>query len=76
MPRLRPVHWKKLECVFIKFGFKYQRRSSNHKYYIKPGCNRPITIPLYKEIGIDIIKNNMRTAGMSRDDYFRLLQDC
>ena len=31
----------------------------------------PITSP---EIDIDIIKNNMRTVGMSRDEYFDLLK--
>jgi hypothetical protein len=28
---------------------------------------------MYKEVGIDIIKNNMRTANMSRERYFELL---
>ncbi len=76
MPRLGPVHWKKLECIFLKFGFKYKRQKGSHRFYIKPGCIRPVCIPVYDEIDIEIIKSNMRTAKMSRDEYFRLLEEC
>ena len=31
-------------------------------------------IPEYNEINVDIIKNNMRTVGMTRDEYFELLK--
>jgi len=30
-------------------------------------------IPEYDQIDVEIIKNNMRTAGMTRDQYFELL---
>jgi len=40
-----------------------------------PNAVRAVVIPEYDEIDADIIKNNMRTAGMSRDEYFRLLQE-
>jgi len=30
-------------------------------------------IPEYDEIDVDIIKNNMQTAGMSREKYFELI---
>ena len=32
-----------------------------------PNAKRAVVIPEYDEIDIDIIKNNMRTVGMSRD---------
>jgi hypothetical protein len=31
-------------------------------------------IPTYKEIPVSIIRTNMKTAGISRDEYFRLLK--
>lgn len=40
-----------------------------------PNAGRAVVIPEYDEIDADIIKNNMRTAGMSRDEYFRLLRE-
>ena len=30
--------------------------------------------PEYDEIDVEIIKNNMRTVGMTRDQYFDLLK--
>jgi hypothetical protein len=37
------------------------------------GAKRAIVIPEYDEIDVEIIKNNMRTVNMSRDEYFELL---
>lgn len=31
-------------------------------------------IPKYKEIPVTVIKTNMRTAGMKREDYFQILE--
>jgi len=76
VPRITPVDWKTLECVFKKAGFVFDRGKGDHRSYVKPGCLRPVVIPKYKEIDIDIIKSNMRTAGMSRDEYFKYLAEC
>ncbi|OGL39116.1 MAG: hypothetical protein A2042_07905 [Candidatus Schekmanbacteria bacterium GWA2_38_11] len=76
MPRLIPVHWKKLKCVFEKVGFKVERVEGSHLILTKPGVSRPVVIPKYENIDIDIIKSNMRTAGMSREQYFELLKKC
>lgn len=76
MPRITPVHWKTLECIFINDGFLYQGKVGSHRTYTKPGIIRPIVIPEYREIDDDIIHANMRTAGMSRERYFELLKKC
>ena len=76
MPRLTPVHWKKLECIFKKAGFVFSRQSGDHKVYEKDGCIRPVIIPTYNEIDVDIIKSNMRTAKMNREEYFSYLNEC
>jgi hypothetical protein len=41
--------------------------------FTKPGTIRPVVIPKYDAVPVFIIKNNLRTAGISRDDYFALL---
>ena len=76
MPRLTPQHWKTLECIFEKDGFVFEREEGSHRVYSKPGCARPIIIPKYSEVGVEIIQSNMRTAGMSRETYFQLLLKC
>ena len=76
MPRLTPVHWKILECIFLKAGFKLARQESSHRSYVKPGISRPIVIPTYKEVDVMIIKSNLKSAGLSRDEYFDYLSEC
>lgn len=76
MPRITPVNWKILECIFQKAGFVFDRQSGDHRIYTKPGIKRPVIIPTYKEIDTEIIKSNMRTAEISREQYFKLLKEC
>ncbi|MBN1662884.1 MAG: type II toxin-antitoxin system HicA family toxin [Deltaproteobacteria bacterium] len=76
MPRITPVHWKVLECIFLKAGFVFERQVGSHRTYAKQGVLRPIVIPAYSEVDEDIIRSNMKTAGMSRDKYFKLLKIC
>jgi predicted RNA binding protein YcfA (HicA-like mRNA interferase family) len=73
MPRLTPQDWRTLERIFLKDGFVFEREEGSHRVYRKPGCARPVIIPRYDEVDIEIIKRNMRTANMSRDRYFQLL---
>ena len=75
-PRITPVHWKVLECIFQKDGFVFERQESSHRTYIKEGCLRPLVIPTYSEIDDDIIHGLMRTAGMTRKKYFEYLEQC
>lgn len=76
MPRIAPIHWKKLECVFLKAGFKFERMKGSHRVYSKPGITRPIIIPTYNEIHVHIISSNLKSAGIAREEYFRLLEEC
>jgi len=76
MPRLTPVHWKTLECIFLKAGFVFVRQRADHRIYTKLGALRPVVIPTYDEITQDIIISNLRTAKMTRQVYFQLLDEC
>jgi predicted RNA binding protein YcfA (HicA-like mRNA interferase family) len=76
MPRIAPIHWKRLECVFLKAGFVFARQSGDHRSYVKKGVSRPVVIPTYPSIDTAIIKSNMKTAGMDRENYFKLLAQC
>ncbi len=75
MPPLRPVDYRTLAKVFERDGFAFDRQRGDHLIYTKPGVKRPLVIPMYKELPVFIIKNLLRTAGMSREQYFDLLKN-
>jgi len=74
MPRITPVSAKRLRSVFEKAGFRCVRTEGDHFVYTKAGVIRPIVIPDWAEVPVFIIKNNLRSAGIAREEYFRLLE--
>lgn len=75
MPRIIPLPASRLRKVFEKAGFKCVRIEGDHFVYVKPGISRPIVIPDWNEVPVFIIKNNLRTAGINREEYFALLNE-
>ncbi len=76
MPRITPITWQRVRCVFEQEGYVVVRQEGDHLVMTKPGARRPVVIPQYREVPEFIIKNNMRSANMSRERYFELLALC
>lgn len=74
MPKITPIPAKRLRRVFEKAGFQCVRTEGDHFVYTKEGVPRPVVIPDWKEVPVFIIKNNLRTAGITREEYFSLLE--
>lgn len=74
MSRISTISWRRLRKVFELDGFVFRKGKGDHWVGEKPGVGRPVVIPEYSEIALDIIRANMRTAGMSRERYFELLK--
>jgi len=74
MARITPIASTRLRKVFEKAGFRCVRTEGDHFVYTKEGVNRPLVIPGWSEVPVFVIKNNLRSAGLSRQDYFRLLE--
>ncbi len=75
-PRIIPIPWKTVECIFLRAGFVFDRQIGDHRMCRRKGCPRSVVIPMWKEVSEDIIHSNMRTADMSREEYFAHLKDC
>jgi predicted RNA binding protein YcfA (HicA-like mRNA interferase family) len=73
MSKIYPTDWKTQLKIFKQYGCSYKRKKGSHHVLIYPGAKRAVVIPEYDEIDVDIIKNNMRTVNMSREEYFDLL---
>jgi len=71
---MAPVHWRVLERIFLNAGFRFVRQEGSHRAYTKQGIIRPIIIPVYTEVPVAVIPNNLKAAGISKDEYFRLLE--
>ena len=76
MPRLTPLPWERIVCVFGKLGYRMAGQKGSHIKLEKPGVARPLIIPRYDEVGIDIIHNLIRTAGINREAFLELLELC
>ena len=72
--KLSPVHYSTLIKIFELDGFIVKRKKGDHIVMVKEGIKRPIVIKSSpKEVPVIHIRTNMTTAGMSRQEYFKLL---
>ena len=69
VPRLTPVSSRQLVRFFESRGYRQDRQKGSHLAMVRPGVARPVIIPMHSEVSTDVIKSNLRTAGISRD-YF------
>jgi hypothetical protein len=74
MPGISPTDWKTQLKIFELYGCKYKRKEDSHHILTYPGAKRAVVIPEYDEIDVEIIRNNMRTVNMTREEYFDLLK--
>jgi len=74
MPAIKPINYRKLARVFEKLGWVYDRTKGDHMVFVKKGFIRPVVIPKYKNIPVFIIKNNLRTAKISVEEYLKVLK--
>jgi predicted RNA binding protein YcfA (HicA-like mRNA interferase family) len=73
VPKINPLHYSVLIKIFEAEGFRLARQKGDHLSFVKEGIARPIVIPKWSEVPVFIIKNNLRTAGISRERFFELL---
>lgn len=74
MPHLAPISWKEFEKFLLYIGCKFERQKGDHRVYWRLGLKRPIILPTYKNLPIFIIRNNLRTLGISVEEYLEILR--
>jgi len=47
----------------------------DHRIYKRADLKRPIVIPADDELPVFIIRNNLRTLGLSHEEYLELLKN-
>ncbi len=74
MPAIRPTSYQIQVRVFESAGCEYVRTQGDHLVYHHPNAMRPVVIPKYREVPVFVIRNNMKVIGMSREEYFQILE--
>ena len=67
--KIGSIHWKKFEKFLLHCGCVFKREKGDHRVYWKEGIKRTVIIPRDTELSPIIILNNLRTPGVSRDEY-------
>ena len=74
--KITPIHYQDLIRVFEGAGFAIRRKKGDHIVMTKPGVKRPVVIKTSPRlVPVTHIRTNMTTAGLARDEYFRLLEE-
>ena len=73
MPKIPSHGWRDHVRVLEAAGFIVEREKGDHIVLTKPGVARPAVVPKKNDLHMDIIHNNRRLAGLSHNQYYRLL---
>lgn len=73
--KLTPERPEKLIAVFRKIGFEVARQSGSHIILVNPEKPLPLAIPKHggHKVQPEIIKDLLKSAGLTRKEYFELL---
>ncbi|MBU6321684.1 MAG: type II toxin-antitoxin system HicA family toxin [Patescibacteria group bacterium] len=69
MDKIGKVSWQRFEKFLLAVGCEFKGETGDHRKYKKPGLLRPIIIPREKDLPTFIILNNLRTLGVSKEDF-------
>ncbi len=74
MARLTPISWKDFEKFLLFLGCKFKHQKGSHRIYTRSGLKRPLVVPVYDEIPMFVIRNNLRILGMTIEEYLEILK--
>ncbi len=74
MAKLTPIKKDRFEAFLRMIGCSLKRIKGDHFIYSRPGLKRPIVITADKEVPVFIIRNNLRTLGMSPEEYTNIIE--
>ncbi|MCD6089439.1 type II toxin-antitoxin system HicA family toxin [Candidatus Bathyarchaeota archaeon] len=76
MPKIRPLSSQRLIKILEKIGFKIIRQKGSHVIMINDRGTR-IVIPVHpgKDVKPGLIRAIIKEAGLSREEFFRILKE-
>ena len=75
MPKIPSISSKKFCKFLLDFGCEFVRTDGDHDIFWKTGLLRPVVVPIRKHLPIFIILNNIKTMGISREEFLKRLEN-
>lgn len=75
MPGLKPISRQKFERFLLHVDCVFVRQKGSHRIFWKEGCTRPVVVPARGTLTKSLIASNLRTLGLSADQFLAILQD-
>ena len=72
--KIKPTDWKTQVKLFEKYGCIFIRQKGDHMVFHHKNAKRAVVIPKYDEIPVTVILNNMKTVGMTREEYLSIME--
>ena len=73
MPAIRVLSGRKTVRAFEKLGWQVARQRGSHMIMVKEGKNVTLSIPDHKEVAKGTLRSLIRAAGITVDEFLRLL---
>jgi len=74
MDKVGKVSWKRFEKFLFAVGCEFKGQEGSHRKYKKPGLLRPVIIPRDDDLPRFIISNNLRTLGVSQEQFVEIMK--
>lgn len=73
MPKPPPISGREAVRVFEKAGWTVARQRGSHVVLTKPGSIYTLSIPLHDVLGPGLLRDQIRKAGLTIDEFISLL---
>lgn len=75
MDKIGKVSWQRFEKFLFAVGCEFKSEEGDHRKYKKAGLLRPVIIPREKYLPQFIILNNLRTLGVTKEEFARIMKE-
>ena len=72
MPHLPVISGDDFVKVIQKIGYQWDHTEGSHMILLHPSKGR-LSVPRHKELGRGLLRNLIRDAGLTRDEFIALL---
>jgi predicted RNA binding protein YcfA (HicA-like mRNA interferase family) len=74
MPRPPAISGQEAVRAFEKAGWTAARQRGSHVVLTRPGSIFTLSIPLHSELGPGLLRDQIRKAGLTVEEFIALLQ--